>query len=85
MQALLEQTRRALEDERKRSATWQEECNSILSKYGSDDQKALQEARSRCDGLQKEVQTLTRAAEASAKERAQLQKVRPARPPLCCC
>lgn len=74
-QATLAQTKKALEDERKRSATWQEECNSILAKYGSDDQKALQEARTRCDSLQKEVDTLTRTAEASAKERSQLQKV----------
>lgn len=74
---MLEQTKKALEDERKRSATWQEECNTILAKYGSEDQKALQEARTRCDGLQKEVDALTRAAEASARERGQLQKVPP--------
>lgn len=84
MQGLLEHTRRELEDQRKRAAMWQDECNSILAKYGSDDQKALQEARAQCESLQKEVDTLKRASEAWNRERAQLQKVR-TRPLGCCC
>eukprot|EP00892_Ulva_mutabilis_P001966 jgi/Ulvmu1/11770/UM008_0184.1 len=74
MTGLLEHTRKELEEQRKRAAAWQEECNTILAKYGSEDQKALQEARAQRDSLQKEVDALKRASETWGRERAQLQK-----------
>lgn len=83
MQGLLEHTRKELEDQRKRAAMWQDECNTILTKYGTDDQKALQEARALSESLQKEVESLRRASEQWNKERAQLQKVPHAHLLLC--